>query len=128
MAACSDLAREPVAVQPWTMCLHLATVAARLVAVDPEIPSLEEEPEFQLGPGMKVRSVCLPSPMTLGLLEDLGCTRVDGAEVWTPGSWDASLRPPGYDRLVGVEWWVANGPCPPQWRRPRRHGWLGAQH
>ena len=58
--------------------------------------------------------------MTWGLLEGLCFTCGDGAEVWTAvhrqfrGSLDASLRPPGYDRLVGVEWrlWAANGPCP----------------
>ena len=127
MVACPHLPGEPVAVLPWTLSLHLPTVAARLAAVGPEVRSPEEEPGFRLGPGMEVWSVRLPSPMTPGLLEGLSFTRGDGAEVWTvvhrqlPGSWDASLRPPGCDRLVGVEWrlWVANGPCPPVVMWPR---------
>ena len=110
-------------------CIY-PTVAARLAAADPDVRPLEGEPGFQLGPGMEVRSVRLPSPMTQGLLEGLCFTRGDGAEVWTavhrqlPGSWDASLRPPGYDQLVGVEWrrWAANGPCPPVVIWPRRLG------
>ena len=35
LAACPDLPREPVSVQPWTVSLHLPTVVARLAAADP---------------------------------------------------------------------------------------------
>ena len=130
MGACPDLPREPVAVQPWTMSLHLPTVAARLAAVDPEVRSLEEEPRFRMGPGMEGGFVPLPSPMMQGLLERPCFTRGDGAEAWTAvhrqllGSWDVSLRLPSYDRLVGVEWrlWAANGPCPPVVMWPRHSG------
>ena len=69
---------------------------------------------------MEVRSVRLPGPMTRSLLKGLCLTRGDQAKVWKavhrqlPGSWDASLRPPGCDQLVGVEWrlWAANSPRP----------------
>ena len=40
VAACPDLPREPVSVQPWTVSLHLPTVAARLAATDPEVSLL----------------------------------------------------------------------------------------
>ena len=36
VAACLDLPRECVAVQPWTLSIRLPTVAAWLAAVDPE--------------------------------------------------------------------------------------------
>ena len=35
VAACPDLPREAVSVQPWTVSLHLPMVAARLAATDP---------------------------------------------------------------------------------------------
>ena len=37
VAACPNLPREPVSVQPWTVSLHLPTMAARLAAVDPGV-------------------------------------------------------------------------------------------
>ena len=37
VAACRDLPREPVAAQPWTVSVHLPTVAAWLAVVDPEV-------------------------------------------------------------------------------------------
>ena len=37
VAACPDLLREPVSVQPWAVSLHLITVAARLAAADPGV-------------------------------------------------------------------------------------------
>ena len=57
--------------------------------------------------GQKVRSVSHVSPMTQGLLEGLCVTRGDETGVCTAlhrqlwSSWDASLRPPGYDQLGG---------------------------
>ena len=47
VAACPDLPREPVSVQPWTVSLHLPTVAARLAATDPEVSLLGDRE----GPG-----------------------------------------------------------------------------
>ena len=130
MAACPHLPRGHGAVQPWTMSLHVPRVAARLAVVDPELRSPVKEPRFWVGPGMEVRSVRLPSPMMPGLLDGLCLTRSDGAEVWTvvhrrlSGSWDASVRPPGWDRLVGVHWrlWAANVLCPPVVMGPWRSG------
>ena len=107
VAACQDLPREPVAVQPWTLSLHLPTVAPRLAAVDPKVWPLEGEPGFKLGPDMEVWSVRLLRPMTQGLLWGFCFTRSDGPEVSTAvhrqlsPSWDAPLWPPGYDELVG---------------------------
>ena len=91
---------------------------------------MEDGRGIRLGKGMDVRSTGLLSPVTRSLLEGLHFTRGDGAEVWTaprrqlPGSWDVSLRPPGYNRLVGVEWrlWEANGVCPIVVMWPRRSG------
>ena len=126
MAACTDLPRKPVTVQPCTMSLHLPTVAAWLAVVDPEVRPLEGKPGFRLTQGMEVKSVRLPIPMTQSLVEGLCFTRGDGADLCTavhrrlPSS---SRRPPGYD-LVGVEWrlWGANSPCPPVVMWPRRSG------
>ena len=107
MAAYLDLPREPVAVQPWTLSLHLPTVAARLAAVDSEVRPLRGESGYKMDPGLEIRPVRLPSPMSPGLLDGLCFTRANGAEVWTaihrmlPGSWDASLRP-----WTEVGWWL----------------------
>ena len=39
-----------------------------------------------------------------------------------PDVWPQVYRPPGHERLVGVEWrvWAANGPCPPVVVLPRK--------
>ena len=80
------LPREPMALQPWTLSLHLPAAAARLAAMDPKVRSLEEDPGIRLSPRMEVQFVRLPSPMTLDLLEGLSFTRGDGAELWTPAT------------------------------------------
>ena len=62
------------------------------------------------------------------ILEGLQFTRAGGADVWTavhrqlPDAWPQVFRPPGHERLVGVEWrvWGANSPCPPVVVLPRR--------
>ena len=123
VAACPDLPREPVSVQPWTVSLHLFTVAARLAATDPEVLLLgvREGPGFRLGRGLEVRTARLPSPVDRDILEGVQFTRADGADVWTavprrlPDAWPQVFRPPGHERLVGVEWrmWATNSPCPP---------------
>ena len=123
VAACPDLPREPVSVQPWTVSLHLPTVAARLAATDPEVSLLgdREGPGICLGQGLEVRTARLPSPVDGDILEGLQFTRAGGADVWTavhrqlPDAWPQVYRPPGHERLVGVEWrvWAANSPCPP---------------
>ena len=71
MAACPDLPREPVSVQPWTVSLHLPTVAARLAATDPEVSLLgdREGPGLRLGQGLEVRTARLPSPVDGDILE-----------------------------------------------------------
>ena len=130
MAACPDLPREPVSVQPWTVSLHLPTVAARLAATDPEVLLLgdREGPGLHLGRGLEVPSASLPSPVDRDILEGLQFTRADRADVWTavhrrlPDSWPQVFRPPGHERLVGVEWrvWATNSPCPPVVVLPRR--------
>ena len=130
VAACPDLPREPVSVQPWTVSLHLPTVAARLAAADPEVLLLgdREGPGLRLGRGLEVRTACLPSPVDRDILEGLQFRRADGADVWTavhrqlPDAWPQVFRPPGHERLVGVEWrvWAANSPCPPVVVLPRR--------
>ena len=73
VAACPYLPREPVTAQPWTVSLHLPTVAARLAVVDPEVRLLKDEdgPGLHLGQGMEVRSARLPSPVARDLLEGL---------------------------------------------------------
>ena len=130
MAACPDLPREPVSVQPWTVSLHLPTVAARLAAADPEVLLLgdREGPGFRLGRGLEVRTARLPTPVDGDILEGLQFTRADGADVWTavhrrlPDAWPQVFRPPGHERLVGVEWrvWATNSPCPPVVVLPKR--------
>ena len=130
VAACPDLPREPVSVHPWTVSLHLPTVAARLAATDPEVLLLgdEEGSRLRLGQGLEVRTARLPSHVDTDILEGLQFTRADGADVWTavhrqlPDAWPQVFRPPGHERLVGVEWrvWAANSPCPPVVVLPRR--------
>ena len=129
VAACPDLPREPVSVQPWT-ALHLPTLAAGLAAADPGVLLLgdQEGPGLRLGRGLEVRSARLPSPVERDILEGLQFTRADGAYVWTavhrqlPDAWPQAFRPPGHERLVGVEWRLcaANRPCPPVVVLPRR--------
>ena len=130
VAACPDLPREPVSVQPWAVSLHLPTVAARLAATDPEVLLLgdREGPGFRLGRGLEVRTARLPSPVDRDILEGLQFTRAGGADVWTavhrrlPDAWPQVFRPPGHERLVGVEWrmWATNSPCPPVVVLPKR--------
>ena len=130
VAACPDLPREPVSVQPWTVSLHLPTVAARLAAADPEVLLLgdQEGPGLRLGRGLEVRTARLPSPVERDILEGLQFTRADGADMWTavhrqlPDAWPQAFRPPGHERLIGVEWraWAANSPFPPVVVLPRR--------
>ena len=130
VAACPDLPREPISVQPWTVSLHRPTVAARLAATDPEVLLLgdREGPGLRLGRGLEVRTARLPSPVDRDILEGLQFTRADGADVWTavhrhlPDAWPRAYRPPGHEHLVGVEWhvWAANSPCPPVVVLPRR--------
>ena len=130
VAACPDPPREPVSVQPWTVSLHLPTVTARLAAADPEVLLLgdREGPGLRLGRGLEVRTARLPSPVERDILEGLQFTRADGADMWTavhrqlPDAWPQAFRPPGHERLVGVEWrvWAANSPCPPVVVLPRR--------
>ena len=132
MAACPDLPREPVSVQPWFVSLHLPTVAARLGAADPEVLLLgdREWAGFRLGRGLEVRTARHPSPVDGDVLEGLQFTRADGADVWTavhcrlPDAWPQVFRPPGHERLVGMEWrvWATNSPCPPVVVLPRRTG------
>ena len=130
VAACPDLPCEPVSVQPWTVSLHLPTLAARLAATDPEVLLLgdREGPGLCLGQGLEVCTARLPSPVDGEILEGLQFTRAGGADVWTavhrqlPDAWPQVFRPPGHERLVGVEWrvWAANSPCPPVLVLPRR--------
>ena len=130
MAACPHLPREPVSVQPWNVSLHLPTVAARLAATDPEVLLLgdREGPGLRLGQGLEVRTARLPSPVDKDILEGLQFTRADGANMWTavhrqlPDAWPQAFRPPGHERMAGVEWrvWADNSPCPPVVVLPRR--------
>ena len=129
VATYPDLPREPVSVQPWTVSLHLPTVAARLATADPDVSLLgdREGPGLRLGRGLEVRTARLPSPVERDIPEGLHFTRADGADVWTaihrqlPDAWPKAFRPPGHERLVGVEWrvWAANNPCPPVVVLPR---------
>ena len=130
VAACPDLPREPVSVQPWTVSLHLPTVAAHLAAIDPEVSLLgdREGPGLRLGQGLEVHTARLPSPVDGDILEGLQFTRAGGADVWTavhrqlPDAWPQVYWPPGHECLVGVEWrvWAAHSPCPPVVVLPRR--------
>ena len=85
VAACPDLPREPVSVQPWTVSLHLPTVAARLAATDPDVLLLgdREGQGLRLGQGLEVRTARLPSPVDGDILEGLQFTRAGGVDVWT---------------------------------------------
>ena len=130
VAACPDPPREPVSVQLWTVFLHLPTLAARLAATDREVFLLgdREGPGLRLGRGLEVRTARLPNPVERDILEGLQFTRADGADMWTavhrqlPDAWRQAFRPPGHERLVGMEWrvWAANSPCPPVVVLPRR--------
>ena len=130
VAACPDLPREPVSVQPWTVSLHLPTVAARLAATDPGVFLLgdREGPGLRLGRGLEVRTARIPSPVERDIVEGLQFTRADKAGMWTaihrqlPDAWPQAFRPPGHERRVGVQWrvWAANSPCPPVVVLPRR--------
>ena len=87
-----------------------------------------EGPGLRLGQGLEVRTARLPSPADGDILEKLQFTRAGGADVWTAvhrqlsDAWPQVFRPPGHERLVGVEWrvWAANSPCPPLMVLPRR--------
>ena len=83
VAACPDLPRKPVSVQPWTVSLHLPTVAARLAVTDPEVLLLgdQEGPGFRLGRGMEVHTARFPSPVDRDILEGLQFMRANGADV-----------------------------------------------
>ena len=130
VAACPDLPREPVSVQPWTVSLHLPMLAAPLAATDPEVSLLgdPEGPGLHLGQGLEVRTARLPSPVDGDILERLQFTRAGGADVWTAvhrqlhDAWPQVYRHPRLERLVGVKWrvWAANSPCPPVVVLPRR--------
>ena len=130
VAACPDLPREPVSVQPWTVSLHLPTVPARLAAADPGVLLLgnREGPGLRLGQGLEVRTARLPSPVERDIPEGLQFTRADGADVWNavhcqlPDTWPQAFRPRGHERVVGVECrvWAANSPCPPVVVLPRK--------
>ena len=130
VAACPDLLRKPVSVQPWIVSLHLPTVAARLAAADLEVLLLgdREGPRLRLGRGLEVHTARLPSPVERDILEGLQFTRAEGADMWTavrrqvPDAWPRAFQPPGHERLVGVEWrvWAADTPCPPVVVQPRR--------
>ena len=132
VAACPDLPREPVSAQPWIVSVHLPTVAARLAAVDPEVRLLKggEGIGLHLGKGLEVRTAGLPNPVERDILEGLQFTPADGADVWTavhrqlPDASHRTFRPPGHERLVGVEWrvWAANSPCPPVVVVPKKSG------
>ena len=69
-----------------------------------------EGPGLRLGRGLEVRTASLPSPEDRDILEGLQFMRADGADVWTtvhrrlPDAWPQVFRPPGHERLVGVEW------------------------
>ena len=82
---CPDPPCETITTQPWTVSLHLRTVAANLVVVDPEIGRLKDEdgPGFKLRQGMEVRFIRLPNPVAREILEGLQFTRGDAADVWT---------------------------------------------
>ena len=130
VAACPDLPREPVPVQPCTVSLHLSTVAARLAATDPEVllQGEREGPGLCLGRGLEVRTAGLPNLVDRDILEGLQFTRAGGADVWTavhrrpPVAWPQVFGTPGHERLVGVERrvWAAKCPCPPVVVLPRR--------
>ena len=108
VAACPNLPRESVTAQPWTVSLHLPTVAARLAVVNPEVLPLEDGPGFRLARGMEVRFVYLANPVAWSILERLHFARGDRADVWAavhchlPDAWNTSPRPACDDQLVGM--------------------------
>ena len=123
MAACADLPRDPVSVQPWTVSLHLPTVATRLAATDPEVLLLgdREGPGFRLGRGLEVRTARLPSPADRDILEGLQFTRADGADVRPPSIASSQTHGPRCSGpLVTSVWWEWNGACGPPTARARR--------
>ena len=137
VAACPDLPRDHVSVQPWTVSLHLPTVAARLAATDPEVLPLgdRERPGFRLGRGLEVRTARLPSPVDRDILEGLQFTRADGADVWTavhrrlpdawipgvPAPWSRAFGGSGMAR-VGYQQPVPAGSGPAQGNQPPQLG------
>ena len=106
-------------VQPWTVSLHLPTVAARLAAADPGVLLGDREGRgLRLGRELEVPTARPPSSVERIILEGIQFTQADGADVWTavhpqlPDAWPQAFRPPGHEHLVGVEWrvWAANSP------------------
>ena len=130
--ACPDLPGKPISAKPWTVSLHLPTMAARLAAADPEARLLKDGDGLglHLGQGMEVRTARLPSPVERDILEGLQFTRADGADVWPaihrqlPDAGHRTFRPPSHERRMGVEWrmWAANSPCPPIMVLPKKSG------
>ena len=96
MAACPDVPCELVTAQPWTVSLHLPTVAARLAVVDPEVRPLDDGPGFRLGQGMEVTAVRLPNPgaSLRGSTSHLGMGPMCGQRS-TAGSRMHGIRPCG---------------------------------
>ena len=123
VAACPDLPREPVSVQPWTVSLHLPKVAARLGATDPEVLLLGDErgQGFAWAGGWRFALPASPALWTGTSWRESSSRGLAGADVWTAvhrrlaDAWPQVYRLLGHERLVGVEWrvWAANSRCPP---------------
>ena len=123
LAACPDLPREPVSAQPWTVSLHLRTVAARLANADPEVRLLKDGdgPGLHLGQGMGVRSARPPSPVERDILEGLQFTRADGVTYGPPSTANSLTRGTGHSGPPATSvWWEWNGACRPPTARARR--------
>ena len=66
--------------------------------------------------------------MKRDILVGLQFARTDRGDMWTarhrqlPDAWPRAFRPPGHERLVGVEWrvWAGTSPCPPVIVLPRK--------
>ena len=116
VAACPDLPREPVSVQPWTVSLHLPTVAARLAATDPEALLLgdREGQGFAWAGGWRFALPASPALWTGTSWRDSSSRGLTGLMCGPPsiaGSRTHGRRCSG--PLVTSVWWEWNGACGP---------------
>ena len=123
VAAFPDLPREPVSVQPWTISLHLPTVAPPLATTDPEVllRGDREGPGLRLGRGLEVRTARLPSTVDSDILERLQFTRADRADVWNAVHASSQTHGPRCSAPLATSlWWEWIGACGPPEAHARR--------
>ena len=123
VAACPDLPREPVSVQPWTVSLHLPAVAARLAATDPEVSLLgtERGQGFAWVRGWKFAPPASPALWTGTSWGDSSSRGLAGLMCGPLSIASPQMRGPRCTGpLVTSVWWEWNGACGQPTARPHR--------